>query len=278
VVAGGVAALLGVLLAGAIARGLAGPIQALVAAAGRVRGGDYTVAVATRGRDELARLAAAFNDMVQGLAQRDRYRRLLDLVADREVAARLVAGEVQLGGELRRVSVVFCDICGFTALTNALPPTELVAVLNAHMDALTRVVHAHGGVVDKFIGDAVMAVFGAPAATGDEAGRAVAAARAMVAERARLNRQTDRPLQVRVGVATGEAVVGCMGATHRLDYTVVGAHVNLAARLCALAAAGEVLIDEATRAEAHMGERLEALSPAVVKGFEAPVQAYRLSA
>jgi adenylate cyclase len=216
--------------------------------------------------------------MVRGLAQRDRYRRILDLVADREVAERLVGGEITLGGELKRVSVVFCDICGFTPLSNAMPAPAVVALLNTHMDALTRVVHAHGGVVDKFIGDAVMAVFGAPNATGDEAVRAVAAARGMLAERARLNREAAQPLEVRVGVATGEAVVGCMGASHRLDYTVVGPHVNLAARLCALAAPGQVLIDEATYAAAAVGAHAQPLPPAAVKGFDEAVQAYRVHA
>ncbi len=215
--------------------------------------------------------------MVDGLALKERYRSVLDIVADKSVAQRLVDGELALGGELRDVTVLFCDIRGFTALTEEMAPTETITLLNEHMTALTGVVHAHGGVVDKFIGDGLMALFGAPQASDDHAGRAVAAAAAMLAARRRLNVASGRELGIGIGVASGPVVAGCVGAEDRLNYTVVGAQVNLAARLCAQAAAMEILIDEATHRSLAAGIAVEPIPALVLKGFSVPVAAYKVT-
>jgi adenylate cyclase len=147
-------------------------------------------------RDELGQLGIAFNEMAAGLATKERYRRMLDMVADKRVADELLAGRVTLAGEMRDVSVLFCDVCGFTALTEPMAPTEVIALLNAHMETMTAIVHAHGGIVDKFIGDGLMALFGAPSSNGHDADAAVAAARAMVIARRTANATTARPIDV----------------------------------------------------------------------------------
>jgi class 3 adenylate cyclase len=260
----------------AVARGLAQPVRALVAGAHEIERGHFDVRVPV-GRDELGRLGIAFNEMAAGLATKERYRRILDMVADKRVADELLAGRVTLAGELRDVSVLFCDVCGFTALTEPMAPTEVIAMLNAHMATMTEIVHAHGGIVDKFIGDGLMALFGAPSSNGHDADAAVAAARAMIAARRAANGTSARPIEVHVGIASGSVVAGCLGSTNRLDYTVLGARVNLAARLCGEAGPMQVVIDAGTRERLHDAVALDALPPLALKGFRAAVAAYRVT-
>ena len=109
--------------------------------------------------------------MAGGLQQRERYHSILVQLSDYHVAQRLIASPA-LGGERREVSILFCDIRGFTAATDGMDPEDVVSMLNEHMSALTGCVHRHSGVVDKFVGDLIMAVFGAPEPTGDDAGNA----------------------------------------------------------------------------------------------------------
>ena len=264
-------------LATFLSHGLAVPIRELVAATTAVAQGNLSVQVPVRSADEIGLLAHAFNDMTVGLAQKERYRNLLNLVADEAVAEQLLSGtSVALGGERREVAVLFCDIRGFTELTRPMPPEEVIDMLNEHMTALTRVIKAHGGVVDKFIGDCVMAVFGAPLRGGDDAVAAAKCALRMIAERERANRTSRHVLRVGIGLATGPVVAGCMGSADRLNYTVLGERVNLASRLCAQAGPMEIVIDTNTRARLPESAVTEALAPLQLKGFEAGVRAFRL--
>ncbi len=269
--------LLALLLGSLAARGLAEPVDRLVAGAAAVQRGDLNVRLPVRGHDELARLTTAFNEMTEGLAQKERYRSVLELVADRQVAAQLMRGEIALGGELRDATVIFADIVGFTALTERMPPESVIELVNLHMTALTAVVHAHGGIVDKFLGDGLMAVFGVPRSRGDDAARAVAAARAMLRERARLNADSTRDLHLHIGIASGSMVAGCVGSTDRLSYTVLGARVNLAARLCGAARPGTILLDDDTRRAIPADIRVESVPALTLAGFSAPVTAWRLA-
>ena len=276
VAAGGVGVGLGVVVAFAVARSLARPVAAMSEAAQRVGSGDYAVRVPVTRRDELGQLAERFNDMTHGLALRDKYRGLLDLVADPGIAEEMIGGASQLGGVTTPVAVIFCDIRGFTPLSNRLTAPQVVELLNEHMTALTEVVYRHGGVVDKFVGDLIMAVFGAPKPGTDDAARAARCAFEMVRERDRINRTAKEPIQIGVGVAYGDAVAGCMGSRQRLNYTVLGDRVNLGARLCSMAPAMAVYVDDRTRERLGPEWRVTALEPLKVKGFAEPVQAYRL--
>ena len=207
---------------------------------------------------------------------RDRYRSVLDAVTDPEVARELVAGPAVPGGRIRRVAILFCDIRGFTALTERRGAEEVVGLLNRHMEAMCEEIRRHGGVVDKFVGDLVMATFGTVREAADDARRAAACAVAMQRSRAALNAADATPIQVGVGVSFGDVVADCMGGSRRLDYTVVGERVNLASRLCGAARAGEVVVDDATRAALPAEWPAEALPPMQVKGFSQPVLAFRL--
>jgi class 3 adenylate cyclase len=267
----------GGLLAGAVlAHGLSTPIRHLSGATKKIRGGDFAVRVPVRARDELGQLSESFNEMAEGLALKERYRRVLDVVADPQVAEQLISGDLALGGEVREVSILFCDIRGFTAMTGKLGAEDIVAVLNEHMTALTRVVYEHHGVVDKFVGDLVMAVFGAPKSYGTDALNAVRCAEAMVSERARLNENARHPLAIGVSVATGNVVAGCTGSLDRLSYTVLGTPVNLVSRLCDLARPMEVLVDQTTAERIRDVVAVEPVPAVELKGFDGRVAVYRV--
>jgi class 3 adenylate cyclase len=258
-----------------IARGLAGPVRRLVDAAHAIEQGDYEVRV-PEARDEMGRLARAFNDMAAGLALQEKYRSVLNAVADRQVAERLIENRDALSGELRNVSILFCDIRGFTRLSEGMPPQDLIVLLNAHMTALTRIAYEHGGVVDKFVGDLIMVLFGAPVSTGRDAEQAVACALAMLAERRRMNEGAAHPLEVGIGIATGDVVAGCMGSEQRLSYTVLGHRVNLASRLCSVAGPGEIMTDAETARDLPDHLPVTAAEPMRLKGLSEPVEVYRV--
>lgn len=260
-----------------LAHQLAAPLRELTEGTRAIARGALQVRLRVRSRDELGRLTHAFNTMAEGLAQKEKYRHLLNLVADERVAQRLAQGGITLGGEQREVSVLFCDIRRFTAHTETMPPGEVIAMLNEHMSALTAVVRAHGGVIDKFVGDLLMAVFGAPLPGPHDADSAARCGLALIAARAELNRTSRHSLDIGIGIATGPVVAGCMGSPERLNYTVIGERVNLASRLCDLAPGGEVLLDETTRLRLGPAATCEPQGALRLKGFSDPQPIFRLA-
>lgn len=273
---GGVASLLAGVLSLFLSRLLAEPVARLVTATRAIRAGDFALRLPPSSTREMNTLAESFNDMAAGLALKERYHSVLQQVTDPQVAEGLISGEVKLGGELRDVTVMFCDIRGYTALSVGRNPEEIIELLNHHMGAMTRVVQAHRGVINQFAGDAIMALFGAPKSYGDDAQRAVRCALAMLEERDRINVEVAEPIRVGIGLASGVMVAGCIGAENRNDYTVVGERVNLAARLCSTAKAGEVLVDDATRDRMGPSFPSEPMTPLTLKGFAEAMPAFRV--
>lgn len=261
-----------------IAHNLSIPIRQLLAGTAEIRKNNFNVRVPVRERDEFGQLAESFNAMAEGLAQKEKYHHLLNLMADREVAEQLLQSPDALGGETREVSVLFCDIRGFSTLTEAMPPQQIVALLNEHMTALTPVVYQHHGVVDKYVGDMLMALFGAPKNYGDDAIHAAQCALRLLAARDELNRTSAHQIHVGIAITTGSVVAGCMGSRDRVSYTVLGDRVNLASRLCQQAGSMEILIDETTRT--RLGDRgdVTSLPDMRLKGLTDSVHAYRLNA
>ncbi len=273
---GGAALAVGLVLSLFISQGLSAPVRDLVAGTGEIQRGNFQFKVPVRSRDEMGQLAESFNEMADGLAQKERYRTVLNMVADEKIARQLVDGRLKLGGEIRDVTILFCDIRGFTALTENMPPSKVIEMLNEHMTALTRVVKQHNGVLDKFVGDLLMAIFGAPVTHGDDALDAARCSLNLLRERKRLNEVSCYKLDIGIGVATGKVVAGCMGSTDRLNYTVLGERVNLASRLCDRAGPGEVWIDQTTKE--RLEDRIVVETPTAVqlKGFAQMIDAYQL--
>ncbi len=260
-----------------ISHGLSTPLRELVAGTAAVRRGELQVRVPVRSRDEVGELASSFNEMTEGLAQKEMYRTVLNMVADEKVAQALVNGQLALGGELREISVLFCDIRGFTPLTENMPPEEVIEMLNEHMTALTRVVKEHNGVLDKFVGDLLMAIFGAPVSHENDTLNAARCALRLMQERDKLNNSSRHQLKIGIGIATGKVVAGCMGSADRLNYTVLGERVNLASRLCSQAEPGQVVIDQSTREKLGDAITTTPLPALNLKGFKDNVVAYELT-
>lgn len=230
---------IGVLIAGVIAlwlaQNLSQPVAALARRVERIARGDYAQVMSSTRRDELGQLAGSVNEMARGLADRERVRDLLGKVVSKEIASELLSGKVELGGEERQVTVLFSDIRNFTTLCEQLPATQIVGLLNRYLSRMSEVIESQGGVVDKYIGDAVMALFGAPVARADAATAAVRAAIAMQEALRELHALHDAEglpqLATGIGIHTGPVVAGNLGSTHRMNYTVIGDAVNLASRL-----------------------------------------------
>jgi len=216
------------------ARAVVAPITSVRDAMQAVQEGDLDTDVVVYDGTELGQLQSGFNQMVAGLRERERIRDLFGRHVGHEVAeaaAALETGEIPLGGETRVVSVVFVDLVGSTTYATQHGPTEVVGVLNRFFGVVVDEVARHDGLVNKFIGDAVLAVFGAPTADPDHAAHALAAARAMAA---RLAAEVPE-IGAGIGVSTGTVVAGNVGHEERFEYTVIGDAVNSAARLTDLA-------------------------------------------
>lgn len=220
------------------ARRLSQPIQTLAAHTRVIAAGDYTSRLELDRSDELGDLARSFNDMSTGLAERDQVRDLLDKNVSPEVAAQLMREGSSLGGEERKLTILFADLRGFTTLSENLPPREVVTLLNRYLDRMSLAIEAEGGVIDKFIGDEIMALFGAPVPAADCSNRAIDAALAMRRELTRLNQELaaegQNPLSFGIGINTAHVIAGNIGSSRRLNYSVIGDGVNLAARLQSL--------------------------------------------
>lgn len=218
------------------------PISSIGRGLQRVREGELEVEVGVWDATEMGLLQAGFNDMVRGLRERERIRDVFGRQVGADVARLALDDEIRMGGEVREVSVLFVDIAGSTRLAADRAPEEVVALLNRFFAEVVDVVEGNGGWINKFEGDAALAIFGAPIAVGDPAGQALTAARELAV---RLREEVPE-LDAGIGVACGEVVAGNIGAETRFEYTVIGDPVNEAARLTDLAksAPGRVLASE----------------------------------
>jgi adenylate cyclase len=226
-------------------------------------------------------LAARMENILKRTNETDRIRRLFArYTSDAVVDEILKSGEVVLSGEKRDVTVLFADIRNFTSIAETYPPDQVMGLLNGVLGRLTDAVLAHGGTLDKFLGDGVMAVFGAPVAHDDDAARAVRAALQMMDSVREQNTSGEHvtPLELGIGINTGLVVAGSVGSARRTEYTCIGDAVNIAARLCSLAGGGEILVGASTAERAaKAGWESELLPPVKLKGKAQPVPLYRVT-
>ena len=236
----GVVLIFGLLVTVLNARAVVAPISSMRDALDRVGKGHFDAEVTVFDGTELGLLQAGFNDMVKGLREREAIRDVFGRHVGKEVAEAAALGQVSLGGETRIVSVLFIDLIGSTTYATERSPQEVVATLNGFLGVVIEEVDRHGGFVNKFMGDAALAIFGAPVEQPGHASAALAAARQIAI---RLRAEVSE-IEAGIGVATGEAVAGNIGDETRFEYTVIGDAVNSAARLCDLSKSvpGHVLV------------------------------------
>ncbi|PCJ41460.1 MAG: hypothetical protein COA71_07830 [SAR86 cluster bacterium] len=274
---GFVALIVGVLF---ISRTVTRPVLELVSGAKRIEAGEYQQKVIVENEDEIGQLATAFNGMAEGLAEKEKIRSLLGKVVSKEIADELLSKDIELGGEEREVTILFSDIRGFTTLCEGKSPQDILSLLNEYFSAITKVIEAHGGVVDKFIGDAVMALFGAPLVQTNAASNAVAAGLDMLNALEGVNQRFAArgiaALDIGIGINTGRVVLGNMGSESRLNYTAIGDGVNIASRIEGLCKekGAALIVSESTMSQAPEFSYQE-LGEVLVKGKRESLKIYQ---
>ncbi len=272
-----IAVLLGLLLASQLVR----PIRLLDEAAQRIAGNDLTVTLPDLGADEIGRLGQTFNQMVQGLRER---LRMQAYVSESVIeAVRDDTTDSGNRGEIREATVLFSDIRGFTTLSESHPPPAIFAMLNGFLGGIEPLIKRHRGRIDKFIGDAVMAVFLAEDGTDDHPLRAVRAAWAMRRFLDLFNRKRERAgeftIKIGVGINTGNVMMGDVGSRRRKDLTVIGDVVNVAARLEGASKEGrhtQIVVSEQTRARAGHAVQFEEMAAMPLKGKTQPIRLFEV--
>ena len=283
--------LLGLLVAWIIAANLTRPIRALVTAMDKVRDGDLDMdKLPIASRDEVGELTDTFNYFVEELRAKDMIKRTFGKYVDPRILEHVLSQPGQGAEEVSRriMTVLFADIVGFTSLSERLTPSAMVAVLNRHFELQAQMIHQHLGIVDKFMGDAVMAFWGEPFVAANE--HAVLACRSALSQIAvvdQLNREIpeltgmrkDTPhVELRAGICTGDVVVGTIGAESSRSYTVIGDSVNLASRLegANRVYGTRILIGESTREAVGPAFETREIDMIAVKGKEEPTRIYEL--
>lgn len=254
---------------------ITGPLGQVRQRLALVRDGDFHARAPVLSSDELGELAHDFNRMAKGLAEREELREAFGTYVDKQVARVILSGRFADGEEVE-VSIVFVDVRGFTSYAERAAAADVVATLNRLFSEVVPVVEAYGGHVDKFLGDGLMAVFGAPDPHADHADRAVAAAR-MIVDVVHLG---ESGLRVAAGVNSGRVVAGPLGGAGRLNFSVIGDAVNVAARVEAATreTGDDVLVAAATRDLLTRPQPLVSRGDVSLKGKSEPVEVFALAA
>ena len=241
--------------------------------------GQLNVQIPLRRADEFGALVGDFNQMVMELRDKERLRRVFGLHVGEKVAQQILARDPGLGGTDQIVTLLFLDLRGFTARAAGTDPKTIVNFLNRFLQAMVEIVETeHGGMVNKFLGDGFMAIFGATAGAATHADDAVAAGSSMLRRlklfNADLVRANEAPLGIGIGINTGRAIVGSIGSSERMEFTVIGNTVNVASRIEGLnkALGTSLLLSKATKDHLSRPISLRALPPQQIKGVDAPVE------
>jgi adenylate cyclase len=257
------------------------PLLDLHAAVDRIGKGDFDTQLSVTSRDEFGSVAKAVNAMAAGLKERDRVKSTFAHYVSQQVMDSILksGSELKLSGDRRRITVLFCDIRGFSTISEKLPPEKVVAVLNAYFEAMVEVIFHNNGTLDKFIGDGMMVIFGAPEDDPNQEERAVRTALEMQKELRRLTTKWEADgihIRIGIGINSGPAVVGNIGSTRRMDYTAIGDTVNLASRLesATKELAVEILISEYTFNAVRGLFRFKDMGSVQVRGRTDPVLTY----
>jgi adenylate cyclase len=261
---------------------LSSPLRTLTEHTEVIARGDYESRLHLDRADEIGQLATSFNRMSEGLAERDKVRDLLEKNVSPEVAAQLMREGSVLGGEEREITVLFVDLRNFSTLSESLPPRDVLVLLNRYFDRMSGIVEIYHGIVDKYMGDEIMALFGAPVPLANHANNAILAALEMKSALARLNAELATEdlakLKFGIGINTAKVIAGNMGSSRRLNYSVIGDGVNVASRLQGLTRMSQyradILVSASTLAASKGKFRTRALGAVPVRGRDEPVEIF----
>ena len=279
---GVVGILFGLASAALLSRLVAEPIERLRAATRAVAEGNYDLELPVTRADEFGSLTGEFNHMVSELREKERVRMIFGAHVGRTAAEQILASGPGVGGVERVVTIMFVDIRSFTARSARCEPQQVVRLLNDFLGAMVGVVEDHGGLVNKFLGDGFMAIFGLGQNGIRHADAALRTGRAMIARMRSLNatlaQRDEAPLEIGIGIHTGRAIVGSIGSPERMEFTAIGSTVNLASRIEGLTkeAGVPLLLTGDTRSALSASDGLRELAPRRVRGVEEPVALFSI--
>lgn len=217
------------------ARSLTVPVRRLVAASNKISKGEYNINLQSKSGDEIGLLTDSFLSMAGGLQEREKMKEAFGKFVNKEIADMAMKDEIKLGGERKNVAVFFSDIRSFTAISESMEPEQVVEFLNEYMTAMVECVNATNGIVDKYIGDAIMAVWGTPISHGNDTENAINGALMMRQALIKFNDGRGGPgkpvIRIGCGINSGPVLAGQIGSSSRMEYTVIGDTVNLASRV-----------------------------------------------
>lgn len=271
---------LAILIVYFFSKSLTNPITTLVNATKEIEKGNFIVDIKPVAGDEIGILTESFVEMGRGLEEREKMKDAFGKFVNKEIAEQVLKGEIKLGGERKKATVFFSDIRSFTAISEKLEPEEVVEFLNQYMTRMVRCVNDTHGVVDKFIGDAIMAVWGAPVTKGNDTENAINGALMMRSSLLEFNvgRGGDKKPIIKIGsgINTGYLLAGQIGSDERMEYTVIGDAVNLASRIESLNKpfGTDILISSDTYKEVRDIFRVEPMKKIMVKGKSEPQEIF----
>jgi adenylate cyclase len=257
-----------------------GPIQALVTGVKSIGEGNYDVSIKLSSNDEIGDLTDAFNSTAKSLKEKELLKGAFSTYVSTKVMEEILKDPTKLSlhGKRVRATIVFTDIRGFTSMSENFEPEQVVSVINEYLTLQTDKVFKWEGLLDKFVGDCVMAVYGIPFPKEDDSYRAVRTAMDIREGILKLNaireKRGQHVVQIGIGINTGDVVSGNMGSPQKMDYTVIGDNVNLAARLESNAPGGRIFVSDSTYLETKEKIEYKELEPIMVKGKKEPVKIY----
>ena len=274
------ALIIGIIISIIVVTIMISPIRYLVTGVRAIGEGNYDVQIKMKSRDELGELTEAFNSTAKSLKEKELLKGAFSTYVSTSIMEEILKDPTRLSlhGKKVRATILFTDIRGFTSMSEEMDPAEVVSIINEYLSQQTDKVIKWQGVIDKFIGDSMMAVYGVPFPKEDDSYRAVRTAMDIRDGLEKLNairgRRGQKTVGVGIGIDTGEVVSGNMGSPQKMDYTVIGDHVNLAARLEANAPGGMIYVSETTYNETKAMIEYRELESIMVKGKKEPVKIF----
>ncbi len=269
-----------------------GPINELKKNMQAVEKGDLRHKAYIISNDEIGALAHGYNKMLKGLHEREQIKNLFGQYLTKEVSEEILKGRVNLGGDLYNASIMFADIRGFTSMSETMKPEEVVEFLNEYLNIMIEVILKHNGIIDKFLGDGILATFGIPLKTKKHALQALKAANEMNSELDKLNKQRKekgkKAIKIGIGIHSGNVIAGNLGNEKKLEYTVIGDTVNLASRIESLTKKFKckILLSEETYKILEKNKQLKTASKfskftierkVKIRGKKEPLNLYKIS-
>lgn len=272
--------MIGAVLSWLLARAFGEPLTEMKWAVGKIQKGEFDTGLKATGADELGLLAEGINEMSSGLREKEFIKETFGRAVDPAVRDHLLSGNIQLGGEIFTATILFCDLRGFTSLSEKLSPAEIVEMLNIHFETMSRCIEEQGGLINKFIGDAIMAIYNVPVPRENHAERAYTSAKLMLSSLDLMNEGFIRKglpeLKIGIGIHTGEVLAGNIGSSSRMEYTVIGDAVNVSSRIESMCKETKrsLLVSEAAKLQLPETLHLDFLGEFQLKGREELIKLY----